>query len=96
MRVTRPIVDGWLSFLDEAEAVLAGRRLLPFWGNYESRGVNLRRVFTEPRDLDVAGWLEGIAAAPYLEKGELTRPEVWERLRRVFGGQFIGYAIWFN
>jgi hypothetical protein len=50
----------------------------------------------EPRPLDLVLWVQGTAATPYLEKGELTKPAVWNRLTRVFGGEFVGFAIWFN
>jgi hypothetical protein len=96
IRVSREMADSWLGFLDEAEAILAGKRLIPFWRGGERRGVNLRRVFTEPRTFDLVLWVQGTAATPYLEEGELTRPEVWDRLQRVFGGNFIGFALWFN
>ena len=94
--VRQEMVDGWLEFLDATEALLAGKRLLPFWRGDPSRGVNLRRVFTEPRPFDLVLWVQGTAATPYLEKGPLTKPEVWRRLQRVFGGEFIGFALWFN
>lgn len=94
--VRQPMIDSWLEFVEEAEALLAGKRLVPFWRGKETRGVNLRRVFTEPRSLDLVLWLQGTAATPYLEKGPLTKPEVWRQLQRVFGGEFVGFAIWFN
>jgi hypothetical protein len=94
--VTADMVKAWLEFVDEAEALLAGKRLVPFWRDAGGRGVNLRRVFTQPRRFDLVLWYQGSDAAPYLEKGELTRPEVWQRLQRVFRGEFIGFAIWFN
>jgi hypothetical protein len=96
VRVSKEMVDSWLAFLDEAEELLAGKRLVPFWRGREERGVNLRRVFTEPRTFDLVLWVQGTAATPYLERGPLTRPEVWARLQRVFGGEFIGFALWFN
>ena len=95
-KVTGEMVKGWLEFLDEAEAVLAGKKLLPFWRAAEKRGVNLGKVFTEPREMDVILWIQGTAAMPYLEDGPITQPEVWTRLSRVFRGEFIGFAIWFN
>ena len=52
--------------------------------------MNLRRVFTEPREMDPILWVQGTAAAPYLEAGTVTKPEVWTRLLRVFRGEFIG------
>jgi hypothetical protein len=89
-------VDSWRDFLDEADELLSGKRLAPFWRGKEGRGVNLRRVFTEPRTLDLVLWIQGTAATPYLEEGPLTKPAVWARLQQVFGGQFIGFALWFN
>jgi hypothetical protein len=94
--VRQEMVDSWLDFVGEAEALLAGKRLVPFWRGNEKRGVNLRRVFTEPRTLDLVLWVQGTAATPYLEEGPLTKPEVWDRLQRVFGGELIGFAVWFN
>ena len=54
--VTDEMVKGWLTFLDEAQAILKGQKLVPFWRGHDERGVNLRRVFTEPTTLDVTGW----------------------------------------
>jgi len=97
IKITEEMVKGWtLTFLDEAEEILAGRKLIPFWRNAGDRGVNLRRVFAEPREFDFVLWVQGTAAVPYLEAGEVTTPEVWERLQRIFRGEFIGFAIWFN
>jgi hypothetical protein len=96
LRVTKEMVDGWMAFLDEAEALLKGKKLIPFWRDRGDVGVNLRRVFTEPQALDVVLWVQGTATTPYLEKGEFTRKETWDRLQRTFRGDFIGFAIWFN
>ena len=95
-KVTDEMVKGWLDFLDEADTILAGKKLVPFWRDADGKGVNLRRVFTEPREMDPIFWAQGTAAAPYLEAGTVTQPEVWTRLLRVFRGEFIGFAIWFN
>lgn len=101
VKVTQEMVDTWLATLEEAEAVLRGKRLLPFWrGTQFDRGVNLRRVFTEPQTFDPFLWFQGTAATPYLEKGPLTRfstPEFMRRINGTFGGfGFVGFAFWFN
>lgn len=54
------------------------------------------RAALEPRPFDVVGWAQGAAAVPYVEKGECSSPEAWRRLQRVFRGNFIGFAAWFN
>ncbi|APW59435.1 hypothetical protein [Paludisphaera borealis] len=96
LTVTDEMVKGWKEFLDEAESLLQGKKLVPFWRAREARGVNLHRVFTEPRTFDLVLWVQGTAAAPYLENGPQTSAETWRRLQRVFQGEFIGFALWFN
>lgn len=96
VQVTEDMVDQWLAFLAEAEAILSGKVLIPFWRGDKPLGVNLRRVFTEPETLDLVLWVQGTAAAPYLEEGTLTRPEFWDRLMQAFNGRFVGFALWFN
>ena len=94
--VTQEIVDSWMLALDEAEQIVQGRKLLPFWRGNPTRGVNLRKVFLEPRQLDIVLWVQGTAATPYLEEGELTKPDTWQQINRAFGGQFLGFGFWFN
>ena len=94
MTVTQETVDGWMLFLGEFEALLAGRKLIPHWRL--AKGINLRRVFTEPRTFDPVLWMQGSAALPYLEDGELTSSETWFRIMGLLQGNFLGYAIWFN
>ena len=90
------MVEAWMTFLDETDAIFKGKTLIPFWRGGEERGINLRRVFTEPRPFDLVLWVQGTAAAPYLEKGPVTKPETWRRLQNVFRGEFVGFALWFN
>ena len=94
--VTQEIVDNWLRALDEAEQIVQGKKLIPFWRGKPTRGVNLRKVFLEPRQLDIVLWIQGTAATPYLEEGELTKPDTWQQINRAFGGQFVGFGFWFN
>jgi len=101
VKVTKEMVDEWLDTLDEVEAILQGKKLIPFWrGEKGARGVNLRKAFLEPpKRLDLVRWVQGTAAAPYLEKGAVTAladPKKIERLDKVFGRNFFGYAAWLN
>jgi hypothetical protein len=96
VQVSAEMIAGWREFLTEAEQILQGKKLIPFWRGEEGQGVNLRRVFTEPTTFDLVLWIQGTAAAPYLEKGPLTEPDTWRRFNEIFNGQFVGFAIWFN
>jgi hypothetical protein len=96
VRVSEEMVAGWQAFLDEAEAILQGKKLIPFWRGEPGVGVNLRRAFTDPTTFDLVLWIQGTAAAPYLQQGPLSEPGTWRRFNEIFNGQFIGFAIWFN
>jgi hypothetical protein len=96
VRMNNEMIGGWLDFLNEAEAMLRGKKLIPFWRGSKAVGVNLRKVFTDPRPFDVVLWIQGTAAAPYLEEGEFTRADTWRRFDRLFQGNFIGFAVWIN
>jgi hypothetical protein len=87
-------VAGWNRLLDETDAVLAGRKLIPHWRYAE--GINLRRMFLEPTTLDLVLLVQGSAALPYLEKGELADGRTWQALVGIFGGDFLDYAAWLN
>ena len=96
VRVSDAMIAGWHEFLGEAEQILAGKKLIPHWRFKARRGINLRRVFLEPREFDVVLWAHGAAAIPYAEEGPVVSGETWNRMESIFGGQFIGFALWFN
>lgn len=92
--VAQEQIDGWLLLLDEYEALLKGEKLIPHW-RFE-KGINLRRLFLEPTTFDIVLLIQGSAAIPYLEDGELTSENTWLRIGELLGGNFFGYALWFN
>ena len=97
MKVTDEMVKSWLEMMSEIELILQGKVLTPFWrGEPGGRGINVRKVFLQPGPLDIVMWIQGPAAAPYLERGTITKSDVWNNLRTVFGSDFPGFAIWFN
>ena len=110
LRVGREVVTGWHEFLDEMEAILQGKKLVPFWRGikggvtpFDQRfprnptvGLNVRKMFTEPTRFDLALWLQGTALTPYLEEGDIVDPEQWQSMMSQFQGQFFSFALWFN
>lgn len=96
VRVSQEMISGWHTFLDEAEQLLRGEKLVPHWRLKGEYGINLKRVFTEPREYDLVLWVHGAGVAPFVERGLCTRQETWDRLMQTFQGQFIGFAVWFN
>jgi hypothetical protein len=94
--MTPEMIATWMRFLDESESILNGKTLAPFWRNAPGQGINLEKVFTQPGDFDLILWLQGSAAAPYLEAGPVTDTQFWSTLNQVFHGQFLLYAVWIN
>jgi hypothetical protein len=94
MPVTDSMIDTWLAMLDELEAVLDGRLLAPH--PRFQRGINVRRFFTEPRRFDLVLWFTGHGVLPYLEDGRIADGRSWTEAQRVFRGQLMSYAFWFN
>jgi hypothetical protein len=94
LAVTQERIDGWMLFLDEFGALLQGEKLMPHWRL--ARGVNLRRVFLEPRAFDIVLWIQGSAALPYAEDGPISSRGSWEYMMTLFQGDFFTYAMWFN
>lgn len=95
IRFTPAMIDGWHEALSQMEDLLSGKKLVPFWRN-DARGVNLRKVFLEPRDIDLVMWMQGTDAAPFLESGEKVTAETWQRFQTLFGGRFFTFAAWIN
>jgi len=96
VRIAPEMIAGWKDFLDEADLLLKGKKLAPHWRFNAQHGINLRRVFEEPREFDLVLWAHGEAAVPYAEEGLVSDRQTWMRLQQIFGGQFIGFAFWFN
>lgn len=96
MKVTDEMLSAWLGMMSEMEKILQGKVLVPFWRGDASKGINVRRVFLQAGTLDVVMWVQGPAAAPFLESGTITKSNVWENLRTVFGSDFPGFAVYFN
>ena len=59
-------------------------------------GINVRRIFTEPRRLDLVLWLQGTGLAPFLEEGPRVDLKTFEEIGREFQGEFFTFMFWFN
>ena len=92
--VTDQTIDGWLAVMQEFEMILDGKKLLPHWRF--DRGMNIRRMFEESKRFDLVLLLTGTDAVLYLEDGPVSSSGDWNNLMRVFQGNFLGYAFWFN
>ena len=84
----------WRGVLDQMDAALDGKALIPHWRL--EKGINLRRVFDEPKPFDLVLWITGPGALPYLESGPTMTSAGWRGLTDAFHGDFATYLVWFN
>ncbi len=80
LQVTAAMVAEWRRFLSEAEDILLGKKLIPHYFLGKDEGINLRRVFLEPREFDLVLWIHGSAAVPYLEREPSVLPPPGDNL----------------
>lgn len=96
MSMTDERIILWRDLLDETEAALKGEKLVRFWRGDGSQGIDLLRVFQEPETFDLLLWIQGTAAAPYLEEGEYTRDFLWNDFEEAFGENPFRYIFYIN
>jgi hypothetical protein len=92
--VTQDRIDAWLRTMAQFEEVLDGRKLVPHWRF--DKGVNLKWALTEHKAFDLVLWLTGTGVVPFVEDGSILSAAEWDEITRVLGGNFFGYALWFN
>jgi hypothetical protein len=93
-KITQQQIDGWMRVLDELDAILAGKKLLPHWRIKDGTGINVDRLVASPPELDLVLMIQGSAFIPYLEEGPVSDQTTWRTLRQPFGPGFMRFAIW--
>jgi hypothetical protein len=85
-----------MNFLDQAQGVVDGKLLIPHW-RFPGKGVNMRRMFEEPRTLDPVLFITGSDALPYIEDGPLAPGSTMQTGKAlIFGGGLLVYFLWLN
>lgn len=86
----------WLGVLSDVEALLKGDKLIPFWRIDGPAGVNIARMFTDPRPIDVASWIQGEGAVPYLESGNLISQQNLTQFDQMMSGETMLFTLYLN
>jgi hypothetical protein len=115
-RVGGSMGDDWNLVLDQAERLLQGKELLPFWRGvhgspislflnarnldqmqfHPKLGINVRKIFTNPKRFDLVLWLQGTGVAPFLEEGQRIDLQSWQAMSGLFQGRLPFFAFWIN
>lgn len=88
--------DMWLAVLSDAEAMLQGKALIPYWRADAAHGINLGRMFTDPAPIDLFGWFQGFAAVPYLEPGRTVSAQNWMAFEQMMASDALLFTLFLN
>jgi hypothetical protein len=95
-KITQEQIDGWMIVLNEVEAILAGKKLLPHWRVINGMGINVAKLVQSPPKLDLVLMIQGSSFAPFIEGGEVSDQARWRTLIAPFGPGFGSFALWSN
>ncbi len=95
-KITQPQIDAWMTVLDEVDAILAGKKLLPHWRMTEGMGINVAKMVQTPPKFDLVLMIQGSAFLPYVERGDVSDQTRWRTLIAPFGPGFASFALWSN
>lgn len=93
--ITADMVAAWQATLDTTEQILNGELLLPHW-RFSRGGFDLKAYFETATRTDLVMILTGYGALPFMKDGPVVDAETFAEADRVFGGNLLGYAFWFN
>lgn len=88
--------DAWLQTLADAEEVLNGEKLIPYWRFAPGYGVDLSAWIKDPKPVDLIDWIQGTAALPYAREGQTMSREGWGEFSQMFAGRAGLYMVLFN
>ncbi|RNF35472.1 hypothetical protein [Paracoccus methylarcula] len=86
----------WLAVLEDAEQVLDGERLIPYWRFAPGHGIDLKHWLDDPQPVDLVGWTQGSAALPHARMGKTVSRDAWRDFTGIFGGRAGLYMVLFN
>ncbi len=86
----------WQGVLSDAEAVLKGELLVPYWRTEPGGGVNVAALIADPPAFDLVNWFQGAGLVRYMEKGPLVTGENYTRFQRMFFGNALMYMVLLN
>jgi len=101
--ITPELAASWQAVLAEIDDILTGRKLVPYWRAPDNRqggetgvGVNIRKLMTDPGDMNVVLLIQGAAVAPYLETGQLATMNAWNRFTAMTQSDGLLIALLLN
>ncbi|WP_425052982.1 hypothetical protein [Psychromarinibacter sp. S121] len=86
----------WLAVLDDAEKMLNGELLIPYWRLRQGAGLNLKTMFEDPVPVDIAEWVHGVGLMRYAEEGPRLSRDNWLDFSRLARGDTVMFVVFLN
>lgn len=86
----------WLEVLAQAEAMLDGDKLIPYWRFAPGHGIDLSAWLADPAPVDALGWIQGTDALPYAKAGTLMNADALRQFEALVGGRAGLYMVLLN
>lgn len=86
----------WLAVLADAERVLKGELLIPYWRLGPGAGLDLGAMFMDPPALDPVGLIQGETLLPYARQGPLANMASLRQFEAMIGGNAGLYMVMLN
>ena len=88
--------SAWQDVLSDAEALLKGEKLVPYWRVAPSGGVNVARLFQDPPQVNIVTWAQGVGLLPYLQQGPTVDVTSVAMFQRMLRGDALMFAVLLN
>jgi len=86
----------WLAVLDDAEAVLTGRALIPYWRLAGDAGIDLSAIIADPPVMDLIGLAQGGDLLPYVRHGRVMDGNALTMFSAMIGGDAGLFMVMLN
>ncbi len=86
----------WLAVLSDAEAILRGDLLIPYWRLGPGAGFDLGAFLENPPEIDVAGLVQGATLLPYFRQGPLANGRNLWMFTAMMQGDSALYMVMLN
>ncbi len=86
----------WSAVLGDLELMLAGKLLVPHVAFPPEAGIDIAAFLQNPAPVDLLGWLQGIDALPYAERGPVVTALAWRAFEQLVSGRGMMVALLLN
>ncbi|UYV36215.1 hypothetical protein N4R57_14445 [Rhodobacteraceae bacterium D3-12] len=90
------MAETWQAVLQDAEAVLTGRLLIPHPLLPKGYGISLAHYEQFPTRLDILGLIHGVGLYEHAAKGPRISAQNWQRFNRMTNGRAGMFSLFFN